>query len=407
MPPKVLAIVQAGGQGGRLDVLTRERAKPTLPFAGIYQLLDFPMSNLLHSGIQDVWLSVQYQSDSVEEQAANGRAWDLDRTHGGFRLMTPRQGAAPDAEGFAAGNAEQLFHARDEIANHGSDLTVVLSADHVYTYDYNAAIEAHLARQAECTIVTTTVAKAEAVHHTVVSADRQGRVKKTASKPAHPTSGVIATEIFVYDTGTLVELLDQIHHDLTATAQPDPKGLGDFDDHLVPRFVKRGRTFTHAMPGYWRDLGRPEMYMAAHVDLLAGKGVRLDDPAWPIRARLPQRAPAYVADGARIADSILSPGASVAGVVRRSVIGPGVTIEAGASVSDSIVFADVRVESGAKLQWAIVDSGTTVARDARIGGRAASATPADSDLTLVGKDSHIGRRVKIDRGARLEPGTHA
>src|ERR1700709_823625 len=105
----VLAIVQAGGEGSRMDVLTRERAKPALPFAGIYQLVDFPMSNLRNSRIEDVWLSVQYQADSLDEQAANGRAWDLDRSSGGFRLLMPQEGGSADSDGFAAGNADELF----------------------------------------------------------------------------------------------------------------------------------------------------------------------------------------------------------------------------------------------------------------------------------------------------------
>lgn len=403
----VLAIVQAGGQGQRLDVLTRERAKPSLPFAGVYQLLDFPMSNLLHSGIHDVWLSVQYLSGSVGEQAANGRAWDLDRTHGGFRLQTPRQGASPDAEGFATGNAEQLFHLRDDIAGAGSDITLVLSADHVYLYDYRDAIDAHVANEAECTIVTTQVSLPEAAHHMTVTTNRQGRVTRTASKPAHPTTGLIATEIFVYDTAVLLQLLDEIHHDLAATMHPDPSGLGDFDDHLIPRLVKRGRTFARSMPGYWRDLGRPETYLAAHQDLLAGRGVALDDPSWQIRARLPQRPPAFVSGGARIVDSIISPGSRIAGTVRRSVIGPGVAVEAGASVVDSILFDDVHVARGARVGHAIVDSRSRIGAAARVGIGDSTRRRPPQNLTLVGADSDISRKAAVPGGARLEPGSVA
>src|SRR3954471_4885264 len=229
----VLAIVQAGGEGSRMDVLTRERAKPGLPFGGVYQLVDFPMSNLRHSRIPDVWLSVQYQADSLDEQVANGRPWDLDRDTGGFRLLTPQQGGSPDADGFAAGNADELFRIRDQIMHTGAELTMVLSADHVYRFDFNDAIETHRRKRAECTVVTSEVAKSEASHHATVSSNRLGRVTRFAYKPARPTTGVVATEIFLYDTAVLVDVLDELHRELTATAAPDENGLGDFGEHLL------------------------------------------------------------------------------------------------------------------------------------------------------------------------------
>jgi glucose-1-phosphate adenylyltransferase len=153
----VLAIVQAGGEGSRMDVLTRERAKPGLPFGGVFQLVDFPMSNLRHSRIEDVWLSVQYQADSLDEQVANGRPWDLDRESGGFRLLTPQQGGSPDSDGFSSGNADELFRIRDQIAAAGPDIIIVLSSDHVYRFDFNDAIETHRKKGAECTVVTSEV----------------------------------------------------------------------------------------------------------------------------------------------------------------------------------------------------------------------------------------------------------
>jgi glucose-1-phosphate adenylyltransferase len=403
----ILAIVQAGGEGGRMDVLTRERAKPGLPFGGVYQLVDFPMSSLRHSRIEDVWLSVQYQADSLDEQVANGRPWDLDRDSGGFRLLTPQQGSSPDAEGFASGNADELFRIRDQIESTGPDVTIVLSSDHVYRFDFNEAIDTHRRKRAECTVVTTEVSRDEAVHHATVTSNRLGRVTDFAYKPAHPTTGVVATEIFLYDTTTLLDVLDQLHRELTATAAPDSNGLGDFGEHLLPRFVDRGRTYAHPMVGYWQDLGRPETYLAAHQDLLHGRTDLFDDPSWPIMARLPQRSPAILCAGSRVDDALVSPGCRVLGTVRRSVLGPGVTVAKGASVTDSIVFADATVEEGATVAWSILDRGVVVATGAKVGGRPRS-TPAESeDLTLVGRDSRVGAKVVVARGARLEPGTTA
>ena len=133
---RILAIIQAGGAGGRMDVLTRERAKPTLPFAGVYQLIDFPLSNLAHSGIIDVWLSVQYQGATIQEQVVNGRPWDLDRNLGGLRLLMPQEGSgSSDEQGFANGNADEIFRIRDEVRAFEPEIVIVMSADHVYRLD--------------------------------------------------------------------------------------------------------------------------------------------------------------------------------------------------------------------------------------------------------------------------------
>jgi glucose-1-phosphate adenylyltransferase len=401
----VLAIVQAGGAGSRMDVLTRERARPGLPFGGVYQLVDFPMSNLRHSRIEDVWLSVQYQADSLDEQVANGRPWDLDRDAGGFRLLTPQQGGSPDADGFASGNADELFRIRDQIAATGPETTIVLSSDHVYRLDFNDAIDTHRRKRAECTVVTTEVSRAEASHHATVESNRVGRVTGFAYKPSRPSTGVVATEIFLYDTTTLLDVLDQLHRELTETATPESNGLGDFGEHLLPRFVDRGRTFVHALPGYWRDLGRPETYLAAHQDLIRGETDLFSDRSWPILARIPQRSPAVICAGARVEDSLLSPGCRVLGSVRRSVLGPGVTIERGAKVTDSILFADATVQEGAAVSWAILDRNVVVQPGATVGARPRSTPARSEDLTLVGRDSRIGPKTSVPRGGRLEPGT--
>ena len=151
---RVLAIIQAGGTGGRMEVLSRERAKPALPFAGVYQLIDFPLSNLSHSGISDVWLSVQYLGSTLEEQVANGRPWDLDRTYGGLRLLMPQEGAGTmDEEGFARGNADELFRFRDQMSDFDPEVVLVMSADHVYRLDYQDVLDTHRERGAEATVV--------------------------------------------------------------------------------------------------------------------------------------------------------------------------------------------------------------------------------------------------------------
>ncbi len=401
---RILAIIQAGGAGGRMDVLTRERAKPALPFAGVYQLVDFPLSNLAHSGISEVWLSLQFQGVSIEEPVANGRPWNLDRNEGGLRLLMPEQGTGTEEEdGFAQGNADELFRIRDQIRTADPEVVVVLSADHVYRFDYTDAVETHRRHDAECTVVTTQVPIEEAGDHATVEADGTGVVTGFAYKPDEPSTTTVATEIFVYDAAVLIVVLEQLHRECSASSDAGDSGLGDFGELLVPRLVDRGRTVVHALPGYWRDLGQPHLYLAAHQDVLLDDQGLFGDPRWPILTRQPQRVPARVLDGADVVDSIVSPGAWVAGSVHRSVLGPGARVEAGTVVRNSVLFADTVVEAGLVVDWAVVDEGSVIRGGAVVGRPDADGTGSSAEVTIVGKDSRVGEQ--LGAGSRLEPGT--
>lgn len=389
-----------------MEVLTARRAKPALPFAGSYQLIDFPLSNLANSGISDVWLSVQYLSATLEEQVANGRPWDLDRNHGGMRLLMPQEGTGTaEEEGFARGNADVLYRIRQQIKTADPDIVLVLSSDHVYRFDYSAAIETHLREGAECTIVTTEVAREQASQHATVEADSNGLVTGFEYKPESPSTSTVATEIFVYDPDTLIEVLEELHDEHSAEAEHGDTGLGDFGETLVPRFVQRKQTYSHPLPGYWRDLGQPHLYLAAHRDVLTDDQGLFDDHRWPIRTRQPQRVAARVLAGAEIEDSLLSPGVRVYGTVRRSVLGPGVIVEQGASVCDSVIYADVTVASGASIDWSIVDVRSSIGAGAQVGSPDADGVADSSQVTLIGQDVAVSKDAVVALGARLEPGS--
>ena len=402
-PRDVLALVQAGGAGNRMDVLTRERAKPALPVAGIYQLIDFSLSNLAHSGISEVWLSVQYHGTSLEDQVANGRPWDLDRTTGGLRLLMPEEGTGgADEEGFARGNADELYRIRDQIEQSGASVVLVMSADHVYRFDFRDLVEAHLDGDHECTVVTTEVDLGDASDHAVITVEGD-RVVRVDYKPDDPPHGTVAAEIIAYRSDVLLEVLQELHRELGPDAPAGDSGLGDFGDHLLPRLVERGRTGALALEGYWRDLGQPHYYLRAHRELLRDDVGVLGVPGWPILTRHASRAPARVLDGAELVDSLVSPGCVVSGRVERSVLGPGVRIEAGARVRDAVLFDDVTVEAGATVSRAIVDKRCRVGKGARVGSDDADLDDSD-DIALVGNDAVIAPGAEVPRGARLEPG---
>ncbi|MFC7490814.1 MULTISPECIES: glucose-1-phosphate adenylyltransferase family protein [unclassified Knoellia] len=406
--PKVLAIVQAGGKGSRMDVLTRERAKPALPYAGQYQLVDFALSSLAHSAVTDVWVSVQFQATSLHKHVANGRPWDLDRTRGGLQWLPPEEGSgAASQDGFSEGNGDDLYRNLDAIRDFGADVVLVLSADSVCSVDLRDVVDQHLDRGSSCTIVTAEVMRSQAADKGVVEVDRDGLVKTFDYKPENPATTTVAAEIFAYDPARLSSALEDLRAERVNAADGEDSGVGDFGEHLIPRLVDGGDVHAFELSGYWRDLGTPSEYVAAHRDLLAGRVDVFDDPERPILTRWPELPSAMIHRDATVNGSVISAGADVAGTVVRSVLGPGVRVAKGAVVEDSVVFAQTTIEAGAEVRGAIVDSACTIARGARVGETPPGTRIGDDRLVLVGRDSRVGRGVVVPPGARLEPGSTA
>ena len=401
--PKVLALVMAGGAGSRLDVLTAERPKPAMPYAGVYRLIDFPLSNCMHSGIADVWLIEQYQPYSLDNHISNARPWDLDRTYGGLRLMGPHQGR--EESGWHRGNADAIWRHKDFIREWGAEVLVVVSSDHVYKLDYGRVIHEHLERSAGVTMVTTRVVGDDASRFGVVRGDRGGRISGYDYKPDSPRSDIVTTEVFVFDSGEVLDALEELASDVDEDTEDT--SLDDFGDALLPRLVEAGRAFDHRLEGYWRDVGTVESYWRAHMDLLGDEpAIVLDDPRWPIHTLGVQRPPARVDLPARVEDSLISPGCVVKGAVSHSVLAPGSIVEEAAVVCDSIVLHDVVVESGASVHRAILDRGGRVGRDSLLGddSHSSEVTAAD-DILVAGKGAHVGAGVRLEPGARLEAGS--
>lgn len=356
---KILAIILAGGVGGRLGILTDDKAKPVMPFGGAYRLIDFALSNCVNSGVTDVWVIEQYELHSLNEHLSNGRPWDLDRTYGGLQVLPPFQqrDKSKDKSGFAEGNADAIYRHVEFIEEFKPDILIVLSADHVYKMDFRDAIEIHLKKKASLTMVTTPLPAGEtASRFGVVETNKNGRVTKFDYKPDKPQSDLITSEIFVYDAPVLLETLKKL--------KEKNEKLKDYGDTLLPHLVKQGNVFEHRLKGYWRDVGTIESYWGAQMDLLDDKKrFFFDDENWRILTLAAQRVPAFVAARAQVNNSLISHGCRIFGTVSRSILSSGVAIEKGAVVSDSILLPNAMVESGVKLKRAIVDAGVRVSKE--------------------------------------------
>ena len=385
--PRILVLVLAGGAGGRLELLTEQRAKPAVPFAGVYRLIDFPLSNCQHSGIADVWVSVQFHPTSLSDHLANGRPWDLDRTSGGLMMLPPFQGT--DRGGWPTGTADSLWRQADLIREFDPDALVVVSSDAVYELDYREVAEAHLDSGGEVTMVTTEVAEDDASRYGIVRLGDDDRVSDYAYKPDRPATTTATNEVFVFSPGPTLDRLEALRDDLG-----DEEELEDLGTHLLPAQTREGLARAYPLTGYWRDVGTVASYWEAHQEFVADEPpIDLDDPRWPVHTRGGRHSAARVLRGAVVEQSLVSGGARVAGEVRGSVLSPGVVVESGATVVDSVLLPGVRVRTGATVTRAVLDDGVGVGAGASVGG--------DGDIALVGRRWQIEARSRVRAGGRL------
>ena len=384
-PPRTLVIVLAGGAGGRLELLTSNRAKPAVPFGGTHRLIDFPLSNCLHAGITDVWVVEQFNAVSLSDHLANGRPWDLDRTTGGLLVLHPQPG--DKGEGWHQGTADALWRQAPLVRQFAPDAMVVVSADAVYRLDYELVVREHRESGAIATLVTIEVDEAEAGRYGVVQV-QDGRVTGYVSKPDQPSGRLVSNEVFVFDPGPVLEMLDELGDD----AGDD--GLEDLGDDLLPRIVDGGGAREHRMTSYWRDVGTVDAYWESHQDLLRDPpGIDLDDPAWPIRTRGGGLAAARILPLGDVQDALLAPGAIVGGTVTNSVLSSGVVVEPGAVVRDSVLLPGAHVAADALVVRSIIDDEVRIGRDARVGG--------DDAVTLVGLRAQVPEGGVIAAGGRF------
>jgi glucose-1-phosphate adenylyltransferase len=357
--PKTLVLILAGGAGGRLRLLTEQRAKPSVRFGARYRLIDFALSNCGNSQSTDVWLIQQHNPASLNDHLANGRPWDLDRTAGGLLTLPPHLGS--DREGWGKGTADSIWRKAPLIREFDPDVFIVLSADAVYRYDYDELARGHRDSGAAVTMVTTQVTE-DPSRYGVVETDGD-RVTGYEYKPDRPASKVITTEVFAFSTKPTLDLLDEI-----AGSRTWRKGDRDLGHELLPRLVDDDAAREVRHEGYWQDVGTIDAYWNAHMELTADSPpFQLDDPQWPIRSADDPHGPAVVASSGQVAASLLGPGACIAGTVERSALGPGTLVEAGAVIRNSVLHDGVVVRSGAVIEHAIIDENTEIRTDARVG----------------------------------------
>ena len=393
------AFVLAGGLGSRLCLLSERRAKPAVPFAGKYRIIDFTLSNCVNSGIYDVGVLTQYRPTSLHQHIGIGRPWDLDRTRGGVQLLQPSLGSVTSE--WYQGTADAIFHNLVHLRRRRSDHVLVLSGDHVYTMDYNLLYAFHQANRASVTVAVTEVPEAMVSSFGILETDPRGRVVGFEEKPSHANSRLTSMGVYLFDRPALIQWL------VEDAERADSRH--DFGRDILPRLVARGEAvFGFRFNGYWQDVGTLDSYYESNMAFVSPRPpVNLNDPEWVIHTQSADRPPVRFESGGRVEQSLIANGCRIAGRVVRSVLFPGVTVTQGAAITDSIVMHDAHVGRGAVLDRAIIDKEVTIGEGARVGhGDATTPNQAcpdhlSSGLLVVGKGARVPEGVSVGRNARI------
>ncbi len=401
---KVLAVILAGGQGERLSLLSQKRAKPAVPFAGKYRIIDFALSNCVNSDIYDVVVLTQYRPHSLHDHIGIGKPWDLDRQQGGVHLLQPYIGRQ-DADWYQ-GTADAVYQNLDYIMEGHYDFVLILAGDHIYRMDYGPMIAFHQQRKADATLGAVIVPLEEGHRFGILETDAEARVISFEEKPKQPRGTLGSMGIYVFNSETLTRVLIE---DARRIANGGPTSQHDFGHNIIPGMVARGeRVFAYPFAGYWQDVGTIQSYWEAHMDLLGDKpAFDLYDRSWVIHTRSEERPPAHIQSGAQVVSSLISHGCIIKGQVERSVLSPGVVVEEGAVVRESIVLFDTVIGAGSVVDRAIIDKEVVIGKGCRIGygddmtPNRLEPTRLDTGITLVGKRAHLPDNLTVGRNAKI------
>ena len=385
-----IAMLLAGGQGSRLGILTKNIAKPAVPYGGKYRIIDFPLSNCVNSGIYTVGVLTQYQPLELNDYIGNGHAWDLDRADGGVHILSPYQ----QIEGteWYKNTANAIYQNINFIDRYDPEYVVILSGDHIYKMDYSDMLTYHKEKNADCTIAMLEVPWEEASRFGLMFVDDDGAITAFEEKPKNPKSNKASMGVYMFTWKKLRQyLLDD---------EANPNSSNDFGHDLIPAMHEAGeRLFAYPFDGYWKDVGTIDSLWEANLDLLNPKvDLDLTDTSWKIYSKNTSSTPHYVSESASVQNSMITEGCDVCGNIDFSVLFSDVTVEEGAVVRDSIIMPNTVIKKGAVVQYAIVAEVAVIEPGAVVGQR-----PEDMDNLDDWGVAVVGAGVTVGAGAKVLP----
>ena len=388
-----IAMLLAGGQGSRLYALTRNLAKPAVPYGGKYRIIDFPLSNCVNSGIDTVGVLTQYQPLLLNEYIGNGQPWDLDRVHGGVYVLPPYQKSSNSD--WYKGTANAIYQNINFMDRYQPEYVVILSGDHIYKMDYSEMLAYHKEKNADCTIAVMEVPMEEASRFGIMATEADGKVYEFQEKPKQPKSNLASMGIYIFSYDKLRKYLVE--------DEADENSENDFGKNIIPNMLNDGqRLYAWSFDGYWKDVGTIDSLWEANMDLL-NPSVPLDlyDESWKIYARNPVMPPQYVGDNAVVNNSMISEGCEVYGDAHFSVLFPGVIVEEGAKIHNSIIMPGTVVKKGAVIEYSIIAENAVIDENAKVGSDP-TITEGDWGVAVVGAGIHVGKNAVVPAKSMIE-----
>ena len=356
---EIVAMLLAGGQGTRLQVLTKDMAKPAVPFGGKYRIIDFPLSNCSNSGISTVGVLTQFMPLELNSYMGNGNPWDLDRVDGGLTILPPYT-AGKTGEWYK-GTANAIYQNIKYIEQYDPEYVLILSGDHIYKMNYNKMLEFHKEKKADLTVAHINVPIEEASRFGILNTDENLRIVEFLEKPEHPVSTKASMGIYIFNWKVLREYLIR--------DEENPESEKDFGKNIIPMLLEEDRRI-YAFPfaGYWKDVGTIESLWEANMDLIKRREeFNISDKSWKIYYRHEGRLPQYIGESAEVTDSMISDGTIVLGKVHESIVSSGVSIAKNSKVLGSIIMQNAVIEEGATVVNSIIAEGTVVKSGVTVG----------------------------------------
>lgn len=374
MPKKeIIAMILAGGQGSRLGALTKETAKPAVPFGGKYRIIDFALSNCSNSGIDTVGILTQYEPHILNSHIGIGTPWDLDRNNGGVSILPPHM--KQTGGNWYKGTADAIYQNLHFIERYDPDYILVLSGDHIYKMDYSKMLSYHKENNADATIAVFEVSLEEASRFGIMNTNPDNTIYEFEEKPAEPKNNMASMGIYIFNWAVLKKFLKEDHLDKNSD--------NDFGKNIIPNMLKNERKLL-AFPfkGYWKDVGTIESLWQANMDLLDyNNDLNIHDVGWKIYTVNPVKPPQFIGSNAIIKRSLVVDGCTVLGEVQNSVLFTGVSIGKNSVIKNSVIMPNTKIGENVVIEKAIIGNNVIIRKGCHIGnGKTITLIPEGQEL---------------------------